>query len=796
MGADGAVVTAVASLNIPTSPDLDPGSNFLITGQYGRLTLSPDGSYSYARFVGTPEGVSDVFTYTLTDRDGDSTTTTLTVTLLENLTSPPEGLISIPTRQTVGLNSFVADNGDLIRIEPVGAVRPYATLSTYLAEITLGGAGQDNDVDAIHVLDDGRIVFSTANGELRTSAAIITPNPALGQIDAFIYDPRTNTSTIATGLPGLVFPVAFASAEDDKLDALHVLDDGSTIFSTEGDATLGTLSFEGNDLIHWDGETATMVFQASTQLVGARLYTGVFGSQTQIGTVGSNIGDEITAVHVLSFAADGITPNHFVISTGSNISIATTAETVLDQTQLIEVFRDEDGIYWVNSVPYFDSGDDSPADNGEEIDAVWLGDFQSLPPLPDPSPPEGLFSIPTRQTVGMNQIQADNGDLIRIDPVGALRPFSMLSTYLAELPLGGGGQDNDVDAIHVLDDGRIVFSTASGELSRAADTIKPNPALGQIDAFIYDPRTNTSTIATGIPGLVFPVAFASAEDDKLDALHVLDDGSTIFSTEGDATLGTLSFEGNDLIHWDGETATMVFQASTQLVGARLYTGVFGSQTQVGTVRSDIGDEITAVHVLSFAADGITPDHFVINTGDDIKNAANGLTVLDRTQLIEVFRDEHGIYWVNSVPYFDSGDDSPADNGEEIDAVWLGDLDILPPASDTFGADITSGPVVGQAVTGGVVVPEYGSSAADSADSNIGFIMAPGVNLADLAWPAWFESLELENAGSFGNGNRLIARGFDVSDEMRAHALRPIWEFRGHFLDEQKLAQQERYPQCN
>ena len=200
------------------------------------------------------------------------------------------------------------------------------------------------------------------------------------------------------------------------------------------------------------------------------------------------------------------------------------------------------------------------------------------------------------------------------------------------------------------------------------------------------------------------MAFASAEDDKLDALHVLDDGSTIFSTEGDATLGTLSFEGNDLIHWDGETATMVFQASTQLVGARLYTGVFGSQTQVGTVSSDIGDEITAVHVLSFAADGITPDHFVINTGDDIKNSANGLTVLDRTQLIEVFRDEHGIYWVNSVPYFDSGDDSPADNGEEIDAVWLGDLDILPPVSAVWRRH-PSGPVVGQAsFLGGMLIP--------------------------------------------------------------------------------------------
>ena len=79
VGADGAVVTAVASVNVPASPDLDPGPDFQIAGQYGVLTLSQDGSYSYIRNPGTPGEVSDVFSYTLTDGDGDSSTTTLTI---------------------------------------------------------------------------------------------------------------------------------------------------------------------------------------------------------------------------------------------------------------------------------------------------------------------------------------------------------------------------------------------------------------------------------------------------------------------------------------------------------------------------------------------------------------------------------------------------------------------------------------------------------------------------------------------------------------------------------------------
>jgi VCBS repeat-containing protein len=49
-----------------------------IQGQYGRLTINADGSYSYTRNAGTPGGVTDVFTYRLTDGDGDVATATLT----------------------------------------------------------------------------------------------------------------------------------------------------------------------------------------------------------------------------------------------------------------------------------------------------------------------------------------------------------------------------------------------------------------------------------------------------------------------------------------------------------------------------------------------------------------------------------------------------------------------------------------------------------------------------------------------------------------------------------------------
>jgi large repetitive protein len=76
-GADGATVTGIRS---------SAGTSFAtvetaITGQYGRLLINADGSYSYTRNPGTPGGVADVFTYQLTDGDGDTSTATLTINI-------------------------------------------------------------------------------------------------------------------------------------------------------------------------------------------------------------------------------------------------------------------------------------------------------------------------------------------------------------------------------------------------------------------------------------------------------------------------------------------------------------------------------------------------------------------------------------------------------------------------------------------------------------------------------------------------------------------------------------------
>ncbi|MFC2991626.1 retention module-containing protein, partial [Halomonas tibetensis] len=77
-GADSATVTRV---NINGNDEEVPANGVDIDGDYGILTISADGTYSYARNPGTSGGVEDVFTYTLTDTDGDSDTATLTIAI-------------------------------------------------------------------------------------------------------------------------------------------------------------------------------------------------------------------------------------------------------------------------------------------------------------------------------------------------------------------------------------------------------------------------------------------------------------------------------------------------------------------------------------------------------------------------------------------------------------------------------------------------------------------------------------------------------------------------------------------
>ncbi|WP_214474126.1 Ig-like domain-containing protein, partial [Mesorhizobium sp. dw_380] len=78
-GADDASVSGATGAGATTVM----GGDFHVVGQYGTLTLSPDGTYSYVAnsSISNASPVTDTFTYTLTDGDGDTSQTTLNITI-------------------------------------------------------------------------------------------------------------------------------------------------------------------------------------------------------------------------------------------------------------------------------------------------------------------------------------------------------------------------------------------------------------------------------------------------------------------------------------------------------------------------------------------------------------------------------------------------------------------------------------------------------------------------------------------------------------------------------------------
>ncbi|SFQ85008.1 VCBS repeat-containing protein [Halopseudomonas formosensis] len=78
----GNAVVDVTSNNQPSNTASTVGGVLVIQGEYGTLTIAPDGSYTYESRANAVTGdEQDVFTYTVRDADGDETTATLTINI-------------------------------------------------------------------------------------------------------------------------------------------------------------------------------------------------------------------------------------------------------------------------------------------------------------------------------------------------------------------------------------------------------------------------------------------------------------------------------------------------------------------------------------------------------------------------------------------------------------------------------------------------------------------------------------------------------------------------------------------
>ena len=148
-----------------------------------------------------------------------------------------------------------------LSFENIDLVRYNAEIDTATLFFDGGLVGLVDEIDAIHVLSNGHIVFSLRNNGMTLGGL------TFDEEDLVDYDPVADTAT-------LIFDGASlfdSSGEDVK--SVHVMDNGHFVLSTSSSAILGGVSFENNDLVEYDpvADTATLFFDGSLTTLDGKI---------------------------------------------------------------------------------------------------------------------------------------------------------------------------------------------------------------------------------------------------------------------------------------------------------------------------------------------------------------------------------------------------------------------------------------------------------------------------------------------------------------------------------------------
>ncbi|CAH1649394.1 hypothetical protein BOSEA31B_10351 [Hyphomicrobiales bacterium] len=398
-GADGATVTSVIATTAGGAA-ASVGTNTVVNGQYGTLTISSDGSYSYQRNPGSAGGVSDVFTYTLTDGDGDASSTTLTISLGDTgptVTLPTAGSEStrvseagLPARGGESAGSNAAANSETTT-GTIGFNSPDG-----VSTVTLGG----------HVLSGTPQTFTDATGSL-TASYVYNAATGVGTI-SYSYTLLDNTAGDNTSVS---FAVTVTDSDGDSAPAgnlvIAIADDVPTAVNDSAvqavENTAVTVNVFGNDVPGADGVAITD--PAKVSLVAGSLQGGT-------GTVVYN--NDGTFTYTPAAGEDGTVTFQYQIVDGDNdpATATVTITLVKDSTPTIVLGAGSDTSVSEAGLPGRNGGE--PAGSGELAASGGAGNA-------DPSETAtGSFAITTgADTIGQLYVTDSNGAQVDVSNAGA-----------------------------------------------------------------------------------------------------------------------------------------------------------------------------------------------------------------------------------------------------------------------------------------------------------------------------------------------------------------------------------------
>ena len=179
-GADGATVTGIA--NSTGEKGTGEGS-FTIEGEYGKLTINPDGSYTYTLdetnsvvmgLTGadgeTP--LKDSFTYTLTDADGDTDTADLTISISG---TDHEVIATTPSKVTVDEAYLVGGNDPGLAESHTASGTFKVSAKDGLASVTVKVGNEEQEYSIpLELQADGTVKLGKPHPEIKDSTGYLT----------------------------------------------------------------------------------------------------------------------------------------------------------------------------------------------------------------------------------------------------------------------------------------------------------------------------------------------------------------------------------------------------------------------------------------------------------------------------------------------------------------------------------------------------------------------------------------------------------------------------------------------
>ncbi|MCL6684793.1 DUF5801 repeats-in-toxin domain-containing protein [Sphingomonas alba] len=310
----GAHITAISGAG-GSDDSFDANGHLVVAGQYGTLTIDANGNYSYARNAGSPEGVSDTFTYTLADAAGSSDQAKLVIAIGNPPILNAQGSQTIQTANGavvlpagVELSDVHVQGRDLVITLPDGSTMVIPDGAVFVPQLVVNGVEVPASNLAALLIDsepkpaagDQGPNQLSSGGNFEVPVAPLDPGVPLGDLI-----PPTELHYTPPEVHEL-FPPVQNQEPIIGVSAVNVSDEGVSSVDTPNPDNVGSPDTTNNRINSGilpvsdpDGDPLTVTLTAPTESLtsqGTAITWSVSpDGQTVTGTAGANV---VITVHI------------------------------------------------------------------------------------------------------------------------------------------------------------------------------------------------------------------------------------------------------------------------------------------------------------------------------------------------------------------------------------------------------------------------------------------------------------------------------------------------------------------